>query len=290
MRSVLILLFSCSFFLSCDDGDVLNVEFDFDQNLTLCEINTNSYILYDTKEDPYESLMLLFPKNETTEAILKPSTPEEVTEMSLNSSTVRFNYRTYTGDPTDYICQVIPDASVSVSQDYKAESGRVIFTSTFEDDDNDGVPNALEYDGDWDGDGIDDYKDNDDDGDNVLTLNENPDPNDDGDLSDAQDTDGDGTPDYLDDNDDGDATLTRLEDENNNGNLFDDVASGSKKARFLDSTFEDAYIVTAVNANKFERTYSINISLEEIDLTLLATDNFFFGTYEYIEKLEGGLD
>ena len=53
-------------------------------------------------------------------------------------------------------------------------SGTIIFTSTFEDDDNDGVPNALEYDGDYDGDGIDDYIDNDDDGDNVLTLNENP--------------------------------------------------------------------------------------------------------------------
>ena len=43
-----------------------------------------------------------------------------------------------------------------------------------------------------------DYKDSDDDGDNVPTLNEKPDPNDDGDLSDAQDTDGDGIPDYLD--------------------------------------------------------------------------------------------
>jgi hypothetical protein len=284
MRFVLILLFSCSFFLSCDDGDVLNVEFDFDQDLTLCEINTNSYILYDTKEDPFESLTLLFPKNETSMTILKPTTPEEITEMSLNGSSVRFNYRTYTGDPTDYICQVIPDATVSVNQDYEAKSGTIIFTSTFEDDDNDGVPNALEYDGDSDGDGIDDYKDNDDDGDNVPTLNENPDPNGDGDLSDAQDTDGDGIPDYLDDNDDGDATLTRLEDENDNGNLFDDLASGSQKARFLDSTFEDTYDVTVIKANKFERTYSINIFLEEIDLTLLATDNFFLGTYEYILK------
>ncbi|MDB4094139.1 hypothetical protein N9524_00985 [Flavobacteriaceae bacterium] len=293
MRSVLILLFSCSFFLSCDDGDVLNVEFDFDQDLTLCEINTNSYILYDTKEDPFESLTLLFPKNATNMAIFKPTTPEEITEMSLNGSSVRFNYRTYTGDPTDYICQVIPDATVSVNQDYEAKSGTIIFTSTFEDDDNDGVPNALEYDGDSDGDGIDDYIDNDDDGDNVLTLNENPDPNGDGDLSDAQDTDGDGTPDYLDDNDDGDATPTRLEDENNNGNLFDDISPGetkNKKARYLDRNYEDAYVVTVVNANKFERTYSINISLEDIDLTLLATDNFFFGTYEYTETLEGGLD
>ena len=94
----------------------------------------------------------------------------------------------------------------SVIQNYEPK-WNVIFTSTFEDDDKDGVPNALEFDGDTDGDGIEDYKDNDDDGDNVPTLNERPDPNNDGDLSDAQDTDGDGTPDYLDMDDDGDGTL-----------------------------------------------------------------------------------
>ena len=46
---------------------------------------------------------------------------------------------------------------------------------------------------------------------NILTKNENPDPNGDNDLSDAQDTDGDGTPDYLDADDDGDGVLTRDE-------------------------------------------------------------------------------
>ena len=194
---------------------------------------------------------------------------------------MKFIYRTYNGDPNNYICEDIPDASVSVNENYEALSGTANFISTFEDDDNDGVPTALEFDGDTDGDGILNYKDSDDDGDNVPTLNEKPDPNEDGDLSDAQDTDGDGIPDYLDNDDDGDGTPTRLEDENNNGNLFDDLATGAAVARFLDDTVSDAYAVTFVRPNVFRRTFRINVTLEDIDLTILATDSFELGTYEY---------
>ena len=74
--------------------------------------------------------------------------------MTINKSSVRFIYRTYNGDPNDYICEDIPDANVSVNENYEAESGTANFMSTFEDDDNDGVPTALEFDGDTDGDGI----------------------------------------------------------------------------------------------------------------------------------------
>jgi len=282
MRSLLILLFCCNFLLSCDDGDVLNVQLDFDKNLTLCEPPASSnFILYDTKNDPSESLTLLFPDNAQAQSILYPTVSGNMETMTINKSSVRFIYRTYNGDPNDYICEDIPDANVSVNENYEAESGTANFMSTFEDDDNDGVPTALEFDGDTDGDGIPDYKDSDDDGDNVPTLNEKPDPNDDGDLSDAQDTDGDGIPDYLDTDDDGDGTPTRLEDENNNGNLFDDLATGAAVARFLDDTVFDTYAVTFVRPNAFRRTFRINVTLEDIDLTILATDRFELGTYEY---------
>ena len=282
MRSLLILLFCCNFLLSCDDGDVLNVELDFDKNLTLCgDSNTPNYILYDTKNDPSESLTLLFPNNTQAQTILNPENSGNMETMTINKSSVRFIYRTYNGDPNDYICEDIPDANVSVNENFEAESGTANFISTFEDDDNDGVPTALEFDGDTDGDGIPNYKDSDDDGDNVPTLNEKPDPNDDGDISDAQDTDGDGIPDYLDNDDDGDGTPTRLEDENNNGNLFDDLATGAAVARFLDDTVSDTYAVTFVMPNAFRRTFRINVTLEDIDLTILATDRFELGTYEY---------
>lgn len=281
MRPLLLILFCCTTLLSCNDGDVLNIQLDFDKNLTLCgDSGSSNYILYDTKDDPFESLTLLFPNNAQVETIFNPENSGSAETMNINGSSVSFIYRTYTGDPNNYICEDIPDANVSVIENYEAESGIANFISTFDDDDNDGVPTALEFDGDTDGDGIPDFKDNDDDGDNVPTLNEKPDLNSDGDLSDAQDTDGDGIPDYLDTDDDNDGTLTYFEDENNNGNLFDDLATGAAVARFLDNTVSQAFEVNVVKANVFTRTFKINVTLENIDLSILATDSFELGTYE----------
>jgi hypothetical protein len=278
----LVLIFSCFVFVSCNDGDVISVELDFDKTLTLCGDETSSnYILYDTKTTPFESLTLLFPNNVQADSIFNTGISGKTETLLINGNSVRFNYRTYSADPNTYICQDIPDASVSVTNNYEASSGNVIFTTTFEDDDNDGVPNALEFDGDTDGDTIPDYKDYDDDGDNVPTINEKPDPNGDGDLSDMQDTDGDSIPDYLDMDDDNDDTLTKFEDENNNGNLFDDLATGAAVARFLDITVDDSFESSVTNPNEFSRNFSVNVTLENIDISILSTDSFFLGTYQY---------
>jgi len=278
----LVLIFSCFVFVSCNDGDVISVELDFDKTLTLCGDETSSnYILYDTKTTPFESLTLLFPNNVQADSIFNTGISGKTETLLINGNSVRFNYRTYSADSNNYICQDIPDASVSVTNNYEASSGNVIFTTTFEDDDNDGVPNALEFDGDTDGDTIPDYKDYDDDGDNVPTINEKPDPNGDGDLSDMQDTDGDSIPDYLDMDDDNDGTLTKFEDENNNGNLFDDLATGAAVARFLDITVDDSFESSVTNPNEFSRNFSVNVTLENIDISILSTDSFFLGTYQY---------
>ena len=282
MRIFLVLLFSSFVFISCDDGDVISVQLDFDKTLTRCGDETSSsYILYDTRNDPFESLTLLFPNNSQAEAIFIPEDSGNLITIPINGNSVRFNYRTYTADPNTYICQDIPDASVSVIDNYEASSGDAIFTTTFEDDDNDGVPNALEFDGDTDGDGIPNYKDYDDDVDNVPTINESPDPNGDGDLSDMKDTDSDSIPDYLDMDDDNDGTDTKFEDENNNGNLFDDLAIGANVARFLDGTVNTTYEIDVVKVNQFSRDYKVNVTLEDIDISILSTDSFFLGSYKY---------
>ena len=282
MRNFLVLIFSCFVLFSCNDGDVISVELDFDKSLTLCgDETTSNYILYDTKTTPFESLMLLYPNNSQAEAIFNTENSGTIQTLTINGNSVKFNYRTYTADPNTYICQDIPDANVSVTDNYEASSGNAVFTTTFEDDDNDGVPNTLEFNGDSDNDGIENYKDSDDDGDNVPTINEKPDPNGDGDLADMQDTDGDLIPDYLDNDDDGDGTLTIFEDENNNGNLFDDLATGAAIARFLDDTVMTSFESTFVRTNEFSRKFTVNVTLENIDISILSTDSFFLGFYEY---------
>jgi hypothetical protein len=281
MRNFLIFILSV-FTFSCNDGDVISVQLDFDKNLTLCgDESSQNYILFDTKSAPFESLTLLFSNNSQAQSIFNTENSGDIRTINIDGSSVKFNYRTYNADPNTYICQDIPDANVSVINNYEALSGYAVFTTTFLDDDNDGVPTALEFDGDTDNDGIPNYKDNDDGGDNVPTINEKPDPNGDGDLADMQDTDGDLIPDYLDNDDDGDGTLTKFEDENNNGNLFDDLATGASVARFLDNTVMTVFESDFSNLNEFSRDFTVNVTLENIDISILSTDSFFLGFYEY---------
>jgi hypothetical protein len=305
----LLYIFSLSLLVTtCNDGDILDVELDFDKVLTLCgdessndgEEFINNFLLYDTKLDPSESLTLLFPVTPANKLIFYPVENDIEKTLGIDNSNYRFIYRTYSGDPDDYICQDIPDANVVVTNDYPAANGATVnFMTTFIDDDNDGIPTALENpdpngDGDYDdaqdtdGDGLADYIDKDDDNDNVLTANENPDPNDDGDLSDAQNTDlnftgGDTIPDYLDTDDDGDGIITRYEDEDGNLSLTNDFDEASiivpNIARYLDPNTTEEFIVDEFIFTTYKRTISVDVKLFLVDITILSTDQVDFGIY-----------
>ncbi|TJY34057.1 hypothetical protein [Pontimicrobium aquaticum] len=292
MRKSLFILLAISFLISsCDDGDIINVELDFDETLSLCgDENSANYVLYNIKNDPYESLTLLFPVSEA-ETIFNPLISGEERFITINENSVKFNYRTYNGDPEgELICQDIPGSSVAIIKDYAAASGaEAKFTSTFIDDDNDGVPTEDENpdpnnDGDFsdaqdtDSDGIPDYIDEDDDNDNVLTINENPDINNDGNISDAQDTDGDTIPDYLDADDDGDGVLTRNEDENLDTNPRNDL-SINNIARYLDAVVADEFIQNELIENSYERAIFVKVVVLNADLSVLSTDFIDFGAY-----------
>jgi hypothetical protein len=288
MRKLLLVVFPVLILTSCNDGDIIEIALEFDKELSLCgDANSDNYVIYDTKIDPNESLTLLFPTGITNNLIFNPVNNPHVTTFSINGASIRFNYRTYDGNPLELICQDIPSSSVNIIDDFDASNGLVTATSTFVDDDNDGIPSLLEdingngnlEDDDTDGDGIPNYKDADDDGDNVLTKNENPDPNDDGNIDDAQDTDGDTIPDYLDDDDDGDGVITRYEDENSNGNLSDDFAPSSTVFRYLDNTAIDTFIYDTFNTNVFIRTVTVEFIIEDVDLEILNTDLIELGTY-----------
>jgi len=295
MRKLSLLLICFTLLLtSCDDGDIITVELDFSQELLLCgDSNSDNYVVYDYKTDPNESLTLLFPSNTSTDEIFNPTTTPYDYELAI-SINVRFNYRIYNGDPTGLICQEIPDAEVSIIEDNEANGGTFTSSSTFVDDDQDGIPSELEdingngdlEDDDTDGDGIPNYKDNDDDGDNVKTILENPDPNDDGLIDDAQDTDGDTIPDYLDIDDDNDGTITRYEDENLNQNLQDDFADGSVIARYLDNSAADVFVNDNLNPNIFIRFITVEFNILNTDLEILNTDLIELGTYSSQKTIE----
>lgn len=301
MQKIIYLLSLCVLFTACDDGDIIEVELAFGKQLSICELDPEVYFLYDTKTDPSESLSLIFPKNSTTKLIFNPETNNYTTTFEINGSNSKFNYRTYDGDPKNLICNLLPDASTNIINDYAATSGTVTTLTSFVDDDGDGIPSSVEdknLDGDdnpatnptdSDGDGIPDYLDADDDNDNVLTKNEGHNYTEADGLSKAQDTDGDGTPDYLDDDDDGDGVLTRFEDENRNGNPMDDRDEATLTPavpRYLNKEAKDVYDYQLFNKKTYQRITTVKFQIKNVNLDIISLTDIDFGTYTNTTTIE----
>jgi hypothetical protein len=137
MHRLFLLLFSFSLMLtSCSDGDIITVDLEFSKILYLCgDENSANYVIYDVKNSPDESLTLLFTGSDTNDLIFKPEVTPYEGAFGI-STTTKFNYRTYDGDPLELICQEIPSSAVNIIKDYPASSGTVEFSSIFEDVDN----------------------------------------------------------------------------------------------------------------------------------------------------------
>ncbi|MBT8324306.1 MAG: hypothetical protein HKN99_07965 [Winogradskyella sp.] len=300
MQRLTIFIFISLFLTACDDGDIITVELEFDKVLELCEANNESFLIYDTRTDPNESLSLVIPRNTTTEAYFNTATPEgEPETLSINGSTVAFNYRTYNTEPS--FCQIIPDSDLVILEDYSANSGTVEITVTITDEDDDGIPTINEnpdpngdgnYDDaqDTDADGIPDYLDQDDDNDNVLTKSEDDDNDeDDNPFTNPRDTDGDGIADYLESDDDNDGVPTRLEDENENGNPLDDFQEDGNNTvppRFLDNTATEEFVVNTFLSNTYFRTTETSFKIINVGLEILSATTIDFGVYSVTTTID----
>lgn len=299
MRNALAVFFLV-FFLSCDDGDIITVNIDFDYNLSQCENNSDSYFIYNTKDDPSEAVIVVFPRNTTNELFFTEATSENQTPLIVDGSSIRFIYRTYnrniTGTGTNSeLCDAVIPADLTILEDYEAASGaEILITSTVIDDDEDGVPTEFEGadpngDGDFsdsldtDGDGIFDYLDDDDDNDNVLTRQElnNDDTSDEDPNTNPLDTDGDGTPDYLDTDDDNDMVLTIDEDANGvNGPIDDTVVENGVSIPLFRSALETiSYPNPGLRTdNDYLRTVTLSFVVQNFNIEILQQDVLSLGT------------
>ncbi|NMH86075.1 hypothetical protein [Flavivirga algicola] len=276
---------------SCDDGDVITVEFDFEETFSVCE-GVSSLVFYKTKNDPSESLSLKIDELSSLDEILVLDETTQTYEKNFNISTTNpFNYRTYgnTKLPDNLFCNDIPASDITITQDIESTDGTATIKTILTEDDNDGIPAELEDlnnnknldDDDTDGDTIPNYLDADDDGDNVLTKDEKPDPNDDGDFSDAQDTDGDGTPDYLDKDDDDDGVDTRDEEnDTQDKNPANDITNGDIGADYLNPDVATEVVATEYRDHNISQTYTVTLKISNFDLTLISLDEFDFGVLQ----------
>lgn len=133
MQKIVYLLSLFLLFSACNDGDILDVELDFDKKLDICNLSSESFFIYDTKTNPAESLSLIFPRNSFTEEIFNPIENNFPATFDIDGSNFKFNYRTYDGKPEDVICQLLPDSNTRILEDYAASSGKVTTLTTFVD-------------------------------------------------------------------------------------------------------------------------------------------------------------
>ncbi len=283
---------------TCDDGDIINITLEFDRDLDRCDNFENFYLVYDTREDPNEALILTLPKPEF-DYIFDELSEDDATTLQISSSTgIRFNYRTYSNIIAEgALCNELSDPNLILTNDYETNTGQVIVDVTVVDDDNDGIPSIDEDlngngnldDDDEDMDGIPNYLDQDDDNDNVLTEFELDTENSDGDndpITNPLDTDNDGTPDYLDSDDDGDDIPTRLEDVDTDKNprgVDDRVPdeNGQFIFRYLYNhpTAMEAFPDSGFIDNSYTRTISTSFILENIGLDIIDATVIDLGTY-----------
>ncbi len=218
MRTLLAFLFIAILCIySCDDGDIIVTDFDFDEiNLDLCEVTKDDFIYFKINNDTREGGSFNFTKSGFDEKTVGEF------EIDVNGEN-QFTYRRYNiAINQDYYCGTLPPSNINVEEEFVSSSGTAIITTRItNEDDGDGVEEPIDDSIDTDEDGIPNYKDQDDDNDNILTSAEL------GENGAFLFTDDDEIPDHLDPDDDGDGIPTRLEDIDGNSDPRNDVVANT---------------------------------------------------------------
>ncbi|MFK5981902.1 MAG: hypothetical protein QM499_03225 [Flavobacteriaceae bacterium] len=262
MRKLFFIPILLGLFISCNDGDIIVTEFNFElDNLDSCG-GPGGYVFFNiNNSNAAESISLILKTNDIL--FLDSGTEEYV--LDGNSNIV--NYRKYSGDvSSDYFCSNIPPTSPGVTIEYLGESGIAELTTFATKDDEDGKEEDLTSDLNTDGDSLLNYFDDDDDGDNVPTvvelgsdflegINENP-----------LDTDNDGIFDYLDDDDDGDGVLTRYEDANGDLDPTNDITDSAVGPNYLNPIVTDSNVIDQYRVHSFKLVSDISLLVKNLIL------------------------
>ena len=127
MRNLLILFLIFPVLFSCNDGDVLVENFNFDgANLQTCG-DVGSYVFFKENTESFESLSLHLG---TSDSIYNEPA---IKTYTLNNTSTFVNYRRHDGPlGNNYFCNNVPPSSPTVIEEYKAVSGSAQVIVTFE--------------------------------------------------------------------------------------------------------------------------------------------------------------
>lgn len=271
MKKLLNIVFVAALLVSCNDGEIIVTDFDFDDpQLSWCGDN-ESHVLYKINNSGVnEAIAFRFDLTTTKPQLFLTEEGRET--IALNGTTNQVVYRVFDSEVSgSYFCNEIPPVSPQVIREFRSTTGgEVVILSTIAnatDHDGDGVPSAsegMDSERDTDGDGIPDYLDIDDDGDNILTRveieveAENS-------VNSYPDSDNDGIPDYLDADDDGDGVPTRNEDWNLNLNPVDDQ-NEEGVPHYLNPEITDSFEVEGSRINTISRSFRYLVTIKNLTL------------------------
>jgi len=262
MRKLFFIFIIFSLLFSCNDGEIIVTDFNFEtSNLNNCG-GPGAYIFYNINNSlSAESISLIL---ETSDILFFES---GTVEYVLNGNTYVVDYRKYDGDITDsYFCSNIPPTSPGVSIEYLGASGIALLTTIVTRDDEDGIEEDPESNLDTDNDGLLNYFDNDDDGDNVPTVNELGAGFLSGNNEFPLDTDNDGIFDYLDIDDDGDTILTRYEDANGDLDPTNDFTGTSDDPDYLTAAITNSNAIDQYRIHSYQITSDIELVINNLVL------------------------
>jgi len=262
MRKLFFIFIIFSLLFSCNDGEIIVTDLNFEtSNLNNCG-GPGAYIFYNINNSlSAESISLIL---ETSDILFFES---GTVEYVLNGNTYVVDYRKYDGDITDsYFCSNIPPTSPGVSIEYLGASGIALLTTIVTRDDEDGIEEDPESNLDTDNDGLLNYFDNDDDGDNVPTVNELGAGFLSGDNEFPLDTDNDGIFDYLDIDDDGDTILTRYEDANGDLDPTNDFTGTSDDPDYLTAAITNSNAIDQYRIHSYQITSDIELVINNLVL------------------------
>lgn len=270
MRKVLSLIFAATILFSCDDGEIIVTDFNFeDPKLQRCG-DDDTHVLFKINNTGVNEAIAFRFNRATPETGFFAMEEGQIT-IPINE-TNQLIYRVFDGEvSSSYFCNEIPPVSPRVTEEYRSTTGGevVITTSlaTATDHDGDGVLSAdegMNEERDTDSDGIPDYLDIDDDGDNILTRveikveAENS-------ANGYPDSDGDGTPDFLDADDDNDGVPTRNEDWDMNLNP-EDNRNDDGLPHYLNPEITDPFEVTGSRENAISRSFRYLVTARNLTL------------------------
>ena len=269
MRKVLSLIFAATILFSCDDGEIIVTDFNFENpQLQRCGDDEAHVLFKINNTGVNEAIAFRFNRDTPEPGFF--ATEEGQFTIPINE-TNQIVYRVFDGEVSNsYFCNEIPPVSPRVTEEYRSTTGgEVVITTTLTtatDHDGDGVLSAdegMDVERDTDSDGIPDYLDIDDDGDNILTRVET-EVEAENSANDYPDSDGDGVPDYLDADDDNDGVPTRNEDWNGNLNPEDDRNDGLP--HYLNPEITDSFEITGSRENAISRSFRYLVTVRNLTL------------------------